>query len=117
MATQNRKWAQLAELAQLAYDRELAKLSELREAEAALREQRRRLKDMNEQALEDFSEPHPSHWHNGDVLWQAWVSKNARSISIEQARLRALAEFHRPELKKAFGRKSVLESLAGKKTR
>ncbi|MEP5154361.1 hypothetical protein [Planktotalea sp.] len=117
MAQANNKWAQLAELAQLAYDKELAKLSALWEAEAKLVERRQRLNAMNEQAMDDLSEPHPALWHNGDVLWQTWVNQNGRAIGMEQARLKALAEFHKPELRKAFGRKSVLESLSGKKTR
>lgn len=111
------KWVQLAELANLAFDHKLAKLSELRAAEGKLTEQRRRLEGMNEQALVDLSEPHPSHWQNGDFHWQRWLAKNARALSIEQARLRVLSEMHKPELRKAFGRKTVMESLAKKETR
>jgi len=112
-----KKWAQLAKLANLAFDSELAKLSELREAEARLVEQRTKLDRLNVQALEDFSKPHPAHWQNGDFLWQTWVGKNARALGMEQAKLRVLKEIHKPELLKAFGRKSVLEQLAKEQTR
>ncbi|MGB7319143.1 MAG: hypothetical protein WBC85_14360 [Planktotalea sp.] len=110
------KWAQLAKLATLAFDREVSKLSELKEAESKLASQREKLEGMNAQALEDFAGPHPAHWTNGDFLWQAWVAQNAKAIGIEQARLRVLAEMHKPELKKAFGRKTVMENLARRKT-
>ncbi len=111
------KWQQLAKLADLAFDHELAKLSELRQAEAKLLQQRQSLEAMNASALEDFSTPHPAHWQNGDFLWQTWVGNNARALSNEQARLRVLAEMHKPELKKAFGRKTALETLSKRKTR
>lgn len=105
-------WDDLARLATLMFENELRKLSEFRDAEARLAEKRRRLSEMNNEALDALAKPHPAHWHNGDVLWQSWVGENKRAIGVEQAKLRALSEMHKPKLRKAFGRKSVLEQLA-----
>lgn len=106
------KWAELAKLANLVFDSELRKSSELRQAQANLGLKRRRLDVMNRKALDALVNPHPVHRHDGDVLWQAWVGQNARAIGLEQAKLRALTEIHKSKLRKAFGRKSVLEELA-----
>ena len=109
-------WKELAELANLVFENELMKLSDLRASEEALTSKRGKLGEMNRQALDEFATPHPAHWHNGDFLWQSWVGKNERAIGLEQAKLRALTEMHRPKLRKAFGRKSVLEQLARRET-
>lgn len=112
-----KKWSQLSQLATLAFEQELGKLAEIREREAHVALQQQKLGAMNAKAVEDLSSPHPIHWQNGDFLWQTWVGENARALNLEQARVRALLEIHRPELKKAFGRKLVMEALAKGQTR
>jgi hypothetical protein len=106
------KWRELVQLVNLKFEQELEKVAKLRAAEDALVERRGRLAKMNAQALDAFAKPHPSHWHDGDFLWQTWVGKNERALGIEQARLRAIAEMHKPQLRRAFGRKCVVEALS-----
>jgi hypothetical protein len=110
------RWDDLAKLANMAFERETRKLKELKATENQLAKQRVRLADMNEAALKSFGASHPSHWHNGDFLWQEWVGQNKRALGMEQAKLRALTEMHKPQLRKAFGRKTVLDKLAAKET-
>ncbi len=110
------KWHSLATLANLKYEQELKKTAELRTNLESLAERRQSLNKMNEQALCDFSQPHPAHWHDGDFLWQTWVGRNVRALGMEEAKARALLEIHMPEMRKAFGRKSVTEALVRKET-
>lgn len=110
------KWHQLAQLADLVFAREAAKLADLQEREQRIVARHRKLDALNDKALNDLAQPHPIHWQSGDVLWQTWVSKNARDLNMEQARVRALSETLRPALKRAFGRKLVLAELTKRET-
>lgn len=107
-----KKWVELERLADLAFDLEMQKLAKLRAAEANLIEKRDKLAALNQGALKEFATVHPSHWQNGDFLWQTWLGRNVAEIGHEQARVRAQAEIQKPELRKAFGRKSVIAKIA-----
>ncbi len=105
------KWSDLEKLADIAFDLQMQKLAKLKAAEAKLVNQRQQLADLNQGALSEFSTVHPAHWQNGDFLWQTWLGKNVEGLGREQAKVRALQEMLKPELRKAFGRKSVLAKL------
>ena len=106
------QWADLEKLAEIAFEVQMQKLKKLSAAEAKLIAQRQHLAAMNKDALREFSSVHPAHWQNGDFLWQSWIGENIEALGREQARVRALSEMHKPELRKAFGRKAVLARLA-----
>lgn len=108
------KWAQLTKLSDLVFDAVAQKFAKLQEEEARLKHQRSRLAEMNADALDAFKSVHPSHQLDGDFHWQTWVGNNASRLGQAQARARALSEMHKPALRKAFGRKSVLRDLANK---
>ena len=112
----NRNWQDLAKLADLAFEAKAQMLALLRAQETSIEMQRDQLAVQDNQALTDFSGAHPSHWHDGHFHWQEWVSQNFKRLAIEQAKVRAQAEMQLPDLRKSFGRKTVLNGLAGKKT-
>lgn len=105
------KLAALQRIAAAAFEAQARKHAELTQAKAELATRQERLAQMDADALSDFAGPHPAHWHGGAVQWQAWVTQNARKLSMEEARLRAQQEIHLPALRKAFGKREVLTRL------
>ncbi len=108
------KWEDLAKLADLMFEVEAKKLTELLGEENKLQRQRQRLKALNAAALKEFDGGHVAHKVDGDFHWQMWVGQNAQRIGQQQARARAMSEMHKPALRKAYGRKSVLSALSKK---
>lgn len=110
-------WKDLAKLADLAFEIQSKKLAVLKDQEAQVIEKRQQLTDMNNGAMAALSGVHPAHYQSGDFHWQTWVGANKQKLGSEQALLRAQAEMLKPDLRKAFGRKSVLAKLIKQETR
>ena len=105
------QWEQLTVLAQLKFDKEVAKLAELNKAQADISRRRSDLNNLNDQAKSALYEVGPAHNHNGDVHWQGWIGRNKTELGLEEARLRAILQSKLPELQRAFGRLQVSKQL------
>lgn len=108
----NRKWCQLADIADAKFQAEAQKMRALQSEVDVLGSRKQALASMSEQAKDAFRDIHPAHYQSGDVQWQSWVNRNKVRLNIEEARLRALREIQLPSLRQAFARKRACEEIA-----
>lgn len=102
--------AQLAEIAALIADRELAALAALRADVAALARRADELARPAAQASPQALDP-ASLSGAGD-RWDRWRQEELRRVQTERARLAAAEETARSAARRAFGRQVALSDLA-----
>lgn len=111
--TQN-KWHELARIADLKFRNQAQSMAALQRQFGDLAQRRQALTAMADAARDGYRGVHPSHFHSGDVQWQAWVGRNESDLNMEAARLEAQREILLPELRRAFGQKLASEEIAKK---
>jgi len=102
----------LGSLTDALYQRELAKLREVRDEEARLRaalarldEQARAARDQPETALAGL------RGIGGDMVWQAWVVRQRAALQSELARILVRKEHALPALRRAHGKSEAVRRM------
>ncbi|WP_293574034.1 hypothetical protein [Phaeobacter sp.] len=103
---------QMASVTEAMYLREHAKVKPILDAEAHLRGQLskldRQVKETRDQAHDDLA----MKALGADLLWQGWHSKTRRQLNMELAQVTARKLRAMDGLRKAFGRKHAVETMA-----
>ena len=104
----------LAGLADMIKEAELAKLNAAQRKLRDAQDQIRKLQDARIEALgrDEFDTARRA---GADQTWFRWAEMRIQSMNIEIAQAAANAETRKISARKAFGRASVLQQLAGRK--
>ncbi|MFS4581694.1 hypothetical protein [Phaeobacter sp. C3_T13_0] len=103
---------QMADVTQAMYLQEHAKVKPVLDAEAQLRGQLAKLDRQIKETREMANSDHAMKALGADLLWQSWHSKTRRQLNMELAQITAQKLRAMDKLRKAFGRKHAVETMA-----
>ena len=103
---------QMAAVTAAQYMQEHAKVQPVLAQEAALRGQLARLNAQVQTAREQAEGDHAMRALGADLLWQGWHTRTRRQLNLELAQATAKKLRMMDQLRKAFGRKHAVETMA-----
>ncbi|CRL12402.1 hypothetical protein [Phaeobacter italicus] len=103
---------QMASVTEAMYLREHAKVKPVLDAEARLRGQLAKLDRQYQETRELAHSDHAMKALGADLLWQSWHSRSKRQLNMELAQITAQKLRAMDGLRKAFGRKHAVETMA-----
>ncbi|RYH01564.1 hypothetical protein EU805_12945 [Salipiger sp. IMCC34102] len=107
-----RQAAELARIAQVAFQADRARMAKVQRAEQRLRAQLDEIKAQERQARDRAAQaPDAMALAGGDRLWHQWIEGRRTTIQTELAQLLARKADLQSELRASFGRKAAAEAL------
>ncbi|MGR3761343.1 hypothetical protein ACUXV3_14615 [Roseobacteraceae bacterium NS-SX3] len=103
---------QMAEVTAARYLQEHAKLKPVLDAEARLRGQLAKLDAQVKESRTQMAGDHAMQALGADLLWQSWHTRSRRQLNIELAQVTAQKLAAMDALRKAYGRKHAVETMA-----
>jgi len=103
---------QMAAVTEAQYLREHAKIKPILDAEAALRGKLTRLDAQMKDTRQQGEQDHAMRALGADLLWQGWHSRTRRQLNIELAQITARKLMAMDQVRKAFGRKHAVQTMA-----
>ncbi|KXF88615.1 hypothetical protein [Phaeobacter inhibens] len=103
---------QMADVTEAMYLREHAKVKPVLDAEARVRGQLAKLDQQIKDSRELANSDHAMKALGADLLWQGWHSRTRRQLNMELAQITAQKLRAMDNLRKAFGRKHAVETMA-----
>jgi len=107
-----KKLDQMAAVTQAQYLREHAKIKPILDAEAELRGKLAKLDAQMKETRQQGEQDHAMRALGADLLWQGWHSRTRRQLNIELAQVTARKLMAMDKVRKAFGRKHAVETMA-----
>jgi len=107
-----KKLDQMAAVTQAQYLREHAKIKPILDAEADLRGKLAKLDAQMKETRQQGEQDHAMRALGADLLWQGWHSRTRRQLNIELAQVTARKLMAMDKVRKAFGRKHAVETMA-----
>ncbi|WP_323781120.1 hypothetical protein [Leisingera sp.] len=104
---------QMAAVTAAQYMQEHAKIQPALAREAQLRGQLAKLNSQVQAARAQADSDHTMKALGADLLWQGWHSRTRRQLNLELAQATAQKLRMMDQLRKAFGRKHAVETMAG----
>ena len=92
--------------------REHAKIKPILDEEAALRGKMTRLDAQMKDTRQQGEQDHAMRALGADLLWQGWHSRTRRQLNIELAQITARKLMAMDQVRKAFGRKHAVQTMA-----
>ncbi len=105
------QFRQLARLAEIRRDAESAQLEQLRTRLRAIELQIAQLEGLAVEDLADTQSPSAFQMSGRERVWDVWRSSRQRELSLQAATARADIERQLQDVRRAFGRHQVLDSL------
>ncbi|KIC20644.1 hypothetical protein [Leisingera sp. ANG-Vp] len=103
---------QMAAVTAAQYMQEHAKVQPVLAQEAQLRGQLAKLNEQVQAAREQADGDHAMKALGADLLWQGWHTRTRRQLNLELAQATAKKLRMMDQLRKAFGRKHAVETMA-----
>ena len=103
---------QMAAVTEAQYLREHAKVKPILDEEAALRGKLSKLDAQMKETREQSEQDHAMRALGADLLWQGWHSRTRRQLNMELAQVTARKLKAMDQIRKAFGRKHAVETMA-----
>ncbi|MBQ4823338.1 hypothetical protein J4729_02035 [Leisingera sp. HS039] len=103
---------QMAAVTAAQYMQEHAKIQPALAREAQLRGQLAKLNSQVQAAREPADSDHTMKALGADLLWQGWHTRTRRQLNLELAQATAQKLRMMDQLRKAFGRKHAVETMA-----
>ncbi|KAE9630787.1 hypothetical protein FEE96_08640 [Parasedimentitalea maritima] len=103
---------QMAAVTEAQYLREHAKIKPILDAEAALRGKLAKLDAQMKETRQQSEQDHAMRALGADLLWQGWHSRTRRQLNIELAQVTARKLKAMDQVRKAFGRKHAVQTMA-----
>ncbi|MVO17898.1 hypothetical protein [Parasedimentitalea huanghaiensis] len=103
---------QMAAVTEAQYLREHAKIKPILDAESALRGKLTKLDAQMKETRQQSEQDHAMRALGADLLWQGWHSRTRRQLNIELAQVTARKLKAMDQVRKAFGRKHAVQTMA-----
>ncbi|APG48726.1 hypothetical protein [Phaeobacter porticola] len=103
---------QMADVTEAMYLQEHAKVKPVLDAEARVRSQLAKLDRQVNETREIANSDHAMKALGADLLWQSWHGRTRRQLNMELAQITAQKLRAMDKLRKAFGRKHAVETMA-----
>ncbi|MFV1599569.1 MULTISPECIES: hypothetical protein [unclassified Phaeobacter] len=103
---------QMADVTEALYLQEHAKVKPVLDAEARVRGQLTKLDQQIKDSRDLASSDHAMKALGADLLWQGWHTRARRELNMELAQITAQKLRAMDNLRKAFGRKHAVETMA-----
>lgn len=105
------KLEQLAQIADLIKEVELARLSRSQSVRQYYSDQAKQLRTTRK-AIYGLPVDDTARLTGTDIRWQTWADMKLRELSIQEARAASTEEEQKQSARKAFGRANALQSLS-----
>ena len=107
-----KKLDQMAAVTEAQYLQEHAKIKPILDAEAAVRGKLSKLDAQMKETRQQGEQDHAMRALGADLLWQGWHSRTRRQLNIELAQVTARKLMAMDKVRKAFGRKQAVQTMA-----
>jgi len=107
-----KKLDQMAAVTEAQYMREHAKIKPILDEDAALRGKLAKLDAQIQETRQQGEQDHAMRALGADLLWQGWHSRTRRQLNIELAQVTARKLKAMDQVRKAFGRKHAVQTMA-----
>ncbi|NIZ60474.1 hypothetical protein DL239_05730 [Sedimentitalea sp. CY04] len=107
-----KKLDQMAAVTEAQYLREHAKIKPILDEDAALRGKIAKLDAQIKETRQQAENDHAMRALGADLLWQGWHSRTRRQLNIELAQVTARKLKAMDQVRKAFGRKHAVQTMA-----
>jgi hypothetical protein len=103
----------LRHVVQMRYDQKRQQFARLTAEETRLRTEIARLQAMLREARQDKAEARAMRAVGSDLLWQGWLGRSLSGLNQSLARVLAVKEYHKSEVRHAYGKLMAVDELAG----
>jgi hypothetical protein len=105
------KLGQMFEVTRAIYLNEFQKVKGILDEEAILRQKMAQVNAQSAKAREDMKEDISMQSVGADLLWQAWLTRTQRQLSIELSQVMARKLTAMGRVRRAFGRQSAVATM------